>query len=436
MSRKAADLSGEKLTFGQKCSKFWSTDLPRWFYNKDDGSFLGERRPIEWGKLLLYYLCFWSGLTVFFTACFLIMLASAPQLPDDLYYCVEDGTLGQSFCHFGPRFKVLPLGSLSDKTDTVGTMDYVLAEPTLTVSPAELIIGASDIDVVEFKEVSSQTVYNGSAHREWGFAYLLKEILRASCDSAPAGLCQPYSDKVVPSIPKFEAGSFTGYTTLAESQAFFDNQDNFYGPKQEDLGDEFYAAKPYQENLDLGVTGGAFNVYLSFFRLNKLWGYVPYSEAIEVQNAIVVDCNFSTQSVCKAGDTGRDFEGNVINCCDGDGENCTKKLSNGGALYLDMLDTSIGQNLAKGEFVNSDGYPWEGGAYRSQFGAVATTWDRSKALGTLAAKSDLDAPVVECEWGVGTATVPAVANRVKRNYPGNPDTQQEPFGKFKIAQVN
>jgi hypothetical protein len=205
-------------------------------------------------------------------------------------------------------------------------------------------------------------------------------------------------------------------------------------------------------NADTPESAKVADVNLMFFRMNKLWGYIPYDKAskgtsatnaAQPVNDIGVKCYFTPSSQCEEGDTGFDYNGNVIACdntdyqsgADADKDHGT--LSKGGAVKIDMLNSVMS---------TQSGFPWQGGVSDLTFGALLVTWDKSKTLAnTINARTPKDALEVRCEWGVELETgvdatgteksTRSVENRIKPGYAGVANTKP-PAAVFFITQTN
>lgn len=465
MSKKATDLDGRKLSRGEKLSKTFTEDIPRWFYNKEKGTFLGERTGKAWGKILLYYLCFYAMLTIFFTICYSVMVASMPRRPDNLYFCTnDDRTNDRLRCHNGPRFKAHLLATLDKDAKSTDVLTTGLIDPTLSVFPSNLFIGRTRLDEKEITSTTSVSSYNAvSAQQLYNYGHLLLEARRAACDSSDKdvkeaiiqGQCDDtLINRVFPNNIPVPSDDYT-VSPLEGSETqdvsyWLNLKKNTYGDAQKYTDDlDFIPPLPYVEEKALRPVGGEnviVNQYLMLFRLNKVWNYEPLdalesgstkNNRAEIVNDIGVKCYFESER-CNSGDKGINYLGETVECDTSDRKDPNNKesgtLSKNGALKIDMIADVMS---------TQKGFPWQGGAYDLSFGGFIVTWDKTKDIGTIGASTYKEAPKVRCDWGIAKEGVNglgevkntvAVKNRIKNGYGGLDNDYFS--GEFKIFQFN
>ena len=71
----------------------WRERIRLFCYNPDEGSFLG-RTPLSWVQIILFYICFFACLLVFWLICWYIFKATSPQLSKGPKWQVEKSIIG------------------------------------------------------------------------------------------------------------------------------------------------------------------------------------------------------------------------------------------------------------------------------------------------------------------------------------------------------
>ena len=71
----------------------WRERIRLFCYNPEEGSFLG-RTPLSWVQIILFYICFFAGLLLFWLICWYIFKATSPHWSKGPRWQAEKSIIG------------------------------------------------------------------------------------------------------------------------------------------------------------------------------------------------------------------------------------------------------------------------------------------------------------------------------------------------------
>ena len=71
----------------------WKERIRLFFYNPEEGSFLG-RTPLSWIQIIIFYICFFTCLLGFWLLCWFIFSATSPALSEGPKWQLEKSIIG------------------------------------------------------------------------------------------------------------------------------------------------------------------------------------------------------------------------------------------------------------------------------------------------------------------------------------------------------